>query len=129
VTGINEFATMLGFTPAWFALGVVDHTLLARQRAEWDKGEDENTEHYRYRAFREFLASQDQLTPELATALFELGANDPDPAMGGSIMADIVRLPKCPPNVLDAAVASGRQHLIRIVQSRKAEPGDARERR
>lgn len=121
MTEIDEFATMIGFTPPWFRLGVVNESLIARQRAEWGKGEDTNPEHYRYRAFREFLASQQQLTPDLAKALFDLGANDPDPTMGGSIMADIVRLPECPSGIIDAAAASGRQHLVRIVQRRVAD--------
>jgi hypothetical protein len=115
-----EFARSLGFTAAWFALGVVDKALLDRQRAEWDRGEDHNTEHYRYAAFRAFLAAHRPLAPELAAALFELGAADPDWSMGGAMMADIVRLPECPSSVLDAALASGRKHLARIVQQRRA---------
>jgi hypothetical protein len=122
VTDAVEFARLLGFTPAWFALGVVDDAVLARHREEWDKGQDDNTEHYRYWAFREFLAAHRPLAPELAAALFELGAADPDQAMGGAIMADIVHRPECPPAVLDAARASGRKHLLRIVERRRAEP-------
>ena len=125
MTDAAEFGRLLGFTPAWSALGVVDDAVLAWQRTEWDKGEDDNTEHYRYWAFREFLAAHRPLAPELAAALFELGESDPDWAMGGSIMADIVHLPECPPAVLNAAVASGRKHLIRIVERRRAEPSAA----
>ena len=113
-----DCAKLLGFTPAWFAAGIVDDVLLARLRAEWDKGEDDNTEHYRYRAFQEFLVGHRPLTPELAGILYELGAADTDQAMGGAIMADIVRLPECPASVLDAALASGRKHLVRIVETR-----------
>ena len=114
------FGRLLGFSPAWFALGIVDETVLARHRTEWEKGEDDNTEHYRYWAFREFLAARRPLTPELATALFELGTADQDQAMGGAIMADVANLAECPPAVLDAAIASGRKHLIRIVERRRA---------
>jgi len=116
-------ARMLGFTPAWFALGVVDETVLALHRAEWDRGEDHNPEHYRYGAFRSFLAARRPLPPELAAGLFELGAADPDGSMGGAIMADIACLPECPPAVLDAAWASGRKHLVRIVERRRADTG------
>jgi hypothetical protein len=122
VTDLAEFARLLGFTPAWFAVGVVDDAVLDRQRAEWDKGEDDNTEHYRYRAFREFLAAHRPLAPELAAALYELGAADPDWSMGGAIMADLVRLSECPPAVLRTALTSGRKHLVRIVERRRAEP-------
>lgn len=122
MTDSAEFARMLGFTSEWFALGVVDSTILTRQRVEWDKGEDDNTEHYRYGAFREFLAARRPLTPELAALLFELGKADPDWTMGGAIMADVVRLPECSRTVLDAALASGRKHLVQIAQRRMAEP-------
>lgn len=115
-----EFAQLLNFNQAWFALGVVDDAVLAHCRAEWDKGQDYNTEHYRYGAFREFLANHRPLTPDQAAALYELGAADPDTAMGGAMMADIVRLPECPRSVLDAALASGRKHLVRLVERRAA---------
>lgn len=123
---VTEFARTLGYTPAWFALGVVDNSALDRQRAVWDSGEDNNTEHYRYSSFREFLTAQRPVSPDLAIALFELGATDADQVMGGSMMADIVRLSECPPEVLAAAMASGRKHLIAIVECRKAEQSDAR---
>ena len=115
---LAESAQLLGFTPEWFALGVVDDSVLVRLRTEWDKGADPNTEHYRYWAFREFLAAHRPLTQQLAEALFNLGAADIDQAMGGAIMADIVRLPECPQSVLDAALASGQKYLIRIVERR-----------
>jgi hypothetical protein len=91
-----------------------------RMMAEWEKGEDHNPEHYRYWAFREFLTGHRPLTPEQAKALFELGASDADEAMGGAMMADIVYLPECPAEVLDMAIASGRKHLVRIVERRGA---------
>ncbi|MBL9080170.1 MAG: hypothetical protein JNK76_00095 [Planctomycetales bacterium] len=114
----SPFAQTLGFTRAWFALGVVNADILARHQAEWDRGHDTNAEHYRYRAFSEFLVAHRPLTAEVASALFELGEVDPDRQMGGSIMADIIQLPECPQVVLDAAVATGREHLIRIVERR-----------
>lgn len=113
-----EFAQLLGFSQTWFALGVVNDAVVARCRAEWDKGHDYNTEHYRYGAFREFLAKHRPLTPELAVALYELGAADPDWAMGGAMMADIIRLSEGPRSGLDSAQASGRKHLVRLVERR-----------
>ena len=117
-----DFGARLGFTPAWYALGVVDQAFLERARGEWDKGEDANTEHYRWWAFREFLASHRPLAPDLAVALYELGAADADPGMGGSMMSAIVYLPECPQAVLDAAAASGVRHLTRAVERHRAEP-------
>ncbi|MCI0457521.1 MAG: hypothetical protein L0Z62_11170 [Gemmataceae bacterium] len=117
--GGAEFGSRLGFTPAWYSLGVVDQAFLERARAEWDKGEDANTEHYRWWAFREFVAARRPLSPDLAAALYELGAADADAGMGGSMMSAIVYLPECPQAVLDAAAASGARHLVRAVERRR----------
>jgi hypothetical protein len=122
LTEAADFGALLGFTPAWYAVGVVDQSFLARARIEWDKGEDDNTEHYRYWAFREFVAARRPLSPELAVALYELGAADADQGMGGAMMVDVVYRPECPEVVLSAAAASGRRHLVRAVERRRAEP-------
>jgi hypothetical protein len=111
-------AKILGYTEDWFLLGVIDDHLLEQQRIDWDNRLDTNPEHYRYSSFRRFLKSRRPLTPDLAAALFSLGSRDPDLAMGGTIMADIVRLPECPQSVLDAASMTGRKHLEKIVERR-----------
>ena len=110
--------TPFGFTPAWYELGLVDDAVLTQLRMKWDSGTDHNPEHYRYGVFRDFLAAHRPLDPELCTRLFELGAADPDQAMGGAMMADLVRLRECPSAVLEAAANSGREHLCRLVQRR-----------
>ncbi|OWK45720.1 hypothetical protein [Fimbriiglobus ruber] len=117
-----DFGERLGFTPAWFDLGVVDQAFMEKARAEWDKGDDTNTEHYRWWAFQEFLAARRPLSADLAAALYELGATDADPGMGGSIMSAIVYLSECPQAVLDAAAAAGERYLLRAVERRRAEP-------
>lgn len=116
-----DVGKVLGFTPAWYALGVVTDEFLVRAWARWEAGEDPNTEHYRWWAFGEFLAARRPLLPDLAAALYELGAADPDSGMGGSMMAAIVHLPECPPAVLDAAAASGQRHLVRAVARHRPE--------
>jgi hypothetical protein len=125
----NDFGQLLGFTPEWYTLGIVDDAQLVRLRAEWDKGEDENAEHYRYRAFSDFVLAHEPLSPDLAVALYELGSRDADVGMGGAIMAHIVYRPECPEAVLEAAATSGRRHLVRSVARRRlmAEVQDARQ--
>jgi hypothetical protein len=109
----------IGFTAQWFALGIVSEALIDQMRVEWNTGDDFNPEHYRNRAFQEFLDARRPLEPDLAVALYELGAADRDLAMGGAMMADILRLPECPENVLNAALKSDRKHLVRIVERRR----------
>lgn len=112
-----------GFSPAWFTIGIVDAEVLGRLREEWDRGEDHNPEHYRYGAFKRFLARSRPISAELAERLFELGLSDADCAMGGALAADVLRLPECPELVLKAALASQRKHLVRIAGRRlSAEP-------
>lgn len=115
-------AKILGYTEDWFLLGVIDNHLLEQQRNEWDAGLDTNPEHYRYSSFRRFLAARRPLTADLATALFSLGSQDHDMAMGGTIMADIIRLPECPQSVLDKAIGTGQKHLQKIVKRRGDTP-------
>jgi hypothetical protein len=109
--------TPFGFTPAWYDLGIVDDAVLSRLRAEWDKGEDDNAEHYRNWAFKEFFARQQPLSPELAVALWELAEGDPD--MRWVIRTEVVRRPECPEPLVQAALASGLKHLARIIERRR----------
>ena len=109
--------TPFGFTTGWYDLGIVDDGLLARLRAEWDKGEDDNLEHYRYWAFREFFAKHDPLSPELAVALWELAESDPD--LRWVIRTEIVRRPECPEPLVEAARASDLRYLARIIDWRR----------
>jgi hypothetical protein len=117
----TKIGVILGFTPAWYALGIVDQAFLDRARTEWKKGEDDNPGHYRYWALLEFLNAHPPLSAELAMALYELGDADTDQLMGGAIMAAIVHSPECPQAVLAAASASGRRHVIKAVECRRPE--------
>ena len=108
------------FSARWYALGVVTPERLAALRTIWDAGEDRSPEHYRWRAFREFVAERRPLAPESAAELYALGAEDRDRPMGEAMMHAILELPECPAEVMAAAHASGIRHLIRAVERRRA---------
>jgi len=110
----------LGFSREWVDLGVVTPEKLKELEAEWLKGEDRNAEHYRWRAFREFVEAQESLSEVTARALYNLGANDPDSAMGGSIMAEVLRRQDCPEDLLKSAASSDRRFLRKIANERMA---------
>jgi hypothetical protein len=63
----------------------------------------------------------------MSEALYELGREDPDAAMGGDMQRSILELPECPASVMDAALASGEKHLIKVVRRKRLlaelEPG------
>jgi hypothetical protein len=112
--------TPFQFTPQWYALGIVTPERLAALQAIWAQGEDRWPEHYRWRAFKEFLAERRPLPAPLATALYDLGAADADRAMGESMMHKIASLPECPLDVLERARASGRKHLVKAATRESA---------
>jgi len=119
----SDTERLLGFTPAWRALGVVDDVSLAVLRAEWDRGDDPHPEHYRWRAFSDFLHARRPLPPDLAADLYALGVADPNPGAGVAMMGAVVWLAECPPEVLAAAATSRRRHLERGVERRAAAGG------
>lgn len=108
----------LDYTPQWIALGIVTAANIDRDQQECATGDDPSPEHYRWRAFSRFLAAQQTLLPTLAHQLYALGAADADSAMGGSIMAAVLRHPDCPPALLQSALASEHAHLQRIAARR-----------
>ena len=119
MSSADEFARQLGFTPAWFEAGAANASILSQIKAAWDQSDDRNPEHYRYGAFCRFLQAQGPLSSELALKLYSLGGSDPDSAMGGSMMAAILRRPECPRDLLVAAQRSGRKHLERIAREER----------
>lgn len=115
----QDYRAILGFTDEWFSLGIMTNALLQEHIAAYEAGDDESSEHYRFGAFRRYLREHRPLSEAMSDALYDLGASDPDVAMGGSMMADIVSLPECPETVLDKAVASRQKHLVKLVERRR----------
>src|SRR6476469_2403077 len=110
----------LGFTAVWYTLGIVTPARVAELEQIWAHSDDKSPEHYRWRAFQDFLHQRRPVSPQLALALYEVGATDADISVGESIMHAIAALPECPQVVLARARASGRKHLIKAA-TRKAD--------
>jgi hypothetical protein len=111
----SGYRQVLGFTDAWLDLGIVSDQQVERLGRLFDASDDKNPEHYRYRAFREYLATVNRLAETQAAALYELGRSDPDPLMGAAMMHDVVSRPDCPEAVREGALASGAPHLVKLV--------------
>ena len=103
----------LEFSDRWFELGLLTESQLVALGRKVCAGDDKNTEHYRYGVFMQYLESHQPLLPHLADAIYELGAEDPDPSMGIAMMCDIIALPECPQTVLQKALNSGHKELIK----------------
>lgn len=101
----------LEFTRKWIDLGIVTPAKLAELEAEWNEGVDTNSEHYRWRAFRDFMNAERNLDAETLRELYELGKNDSDSAMGGAMMVDILSRRDCPPDLIESALNSEEKFL------------------
>src|SRR6185436_7409639 len=59
---VPEIMAELGYTPEWLSLGIVDEGHLRAQSALFQISEDKHPEHYRSRAFLDFLDRTRELT-------------------------------------------------------------------
>jgi hypothetical protein len=116
---MDTFGT-LGFSQEWVDLGIITPGELERLKAEWDAGEDTNTEHYRWRAFLDFMRSSHSLDADTARALYRLGSQDPEVNVGGAIMAHILRRQDCPKDLLEGAANAEEKFLRKIANERLA---------
>jgi len=114
---VDIFQT-LEFSQSWIDLGIITPAKLQEMKERWQTGEDPHTEHYRWGAFDEFLKAHGELDADLIRALYQLGANDPDETMGGSIQAAIMRRKECPIDLLESAANSDLNFLRKIATQR-----------
>jgi hypothetical protein len=70
-------------------------------------------EHQRWRAFVKYLEKNDQLSSETFNQLYELGKNDPDEMMGGSMMKELLDRKDCPIGLLETALKSDKGFLAK----------------
>jgi hypothetical protein len=110
----------LRFSQAWIELGIITSAKLEQFEALWVTGEDTNTEHYRWKAFLDFIKLQTSLDEKTAIALYELGENDPDIAMGGSIMGHILQRKDCPKSLLERGTQSENKFLQKTANEKLA---------
>lgn len=119
IVNLREYQKQLQFSDRWLQLGLLTEDELRALGCEYEVSEDKSAEHYRYRVFCNYLASHRPLSPEMADALYELGKEDPDPGMGGAMMRHIVGLAECPDDVLEKALNSGENHLVKAARGKR----------
>jgi hypothetical protein len=75
---VQEIMTEVGYNSEWLALGIVDEPYLRTQYSEYQESEDKHQEHYRCRAFLDFLGRKLELTNGEITRIFALTDDGPD---------------------------------------------------
>lgn len=108
----------LEFSQAWIDLEIITPAKLKQLEAAWATGEDTNTEHYRWGAFLDFIKLKASLDEQTAKALYDLGENDPDSAMGGSMMVHILKRKDCPRDLLERGAKSEKKFLQKVANEK-----------
>lgn len=87
-----EQLRLFGYPREWLEFGLLDEEIFRAQIEAYRGGEDRNTEHYRFAAFRALLeraAFDDQLVERYLT----LAERDPDPGMARAAVFEIMEHP------------------------------------
>ena len=85
-----------GFTIEWYKLGIVDDATVTEHAAAMTRNNENNPLHYRWRAFKSFLARHDSLPDHLLTDLYHLADAEEDRTLGTSMMTEILKRRECP---------------------------------
>ena len=81
----------LGYTRLWLDYGVLTIEYFLVQEQEFNHSDDKFTEHYRYRAFTDYLSSKSQLSDTEFENYLKLTLADEDPLMAGAAATDLFR--------------------------------------
>ena len=75
---VAQIIKQLGYTVQWLKWGIVDQTYLESQHTEYARSDDKNQEHYRCRAFLDFIGRNSCLTDDVIDKIFRLTDSGPD---------------------------------------------------
>ena len=79
----------IGYTTLWLDYGVLTIEHLIEQEKVFENSDDQNTEHYRYSTFRQYLSSKNNLSDTEFDNFLRLAFADSDSIMAGSAVVDL----------------------------------------
>lgn len=74
----------LGYTKKWLEFGLLNETLFNEQLQEFENGDDQNIEHFRYYTFVNWLASKEKISNKEMHNYLTLAKEDKDQLMAGA---------------------------------------------
>lgn len=114
---IKKILQELDFDEKWFELGFVSSEDLIKFQAEFRDGEDTNKEHYRWRAFTQYLEKNSEIEAKDLREFYRLGEIDADGyGVGMSMKIKILQHKDCPDDLIIEALNSGEKALIKVVE-------------
>jgi hypothetical protein len=108
----------LGFSPAWFAAGVVNAEAAADFARLAAADPAKPPRFWRWAAVRDFVEERAPLSADECRAAYRLGRAEPDANLGTAIMATAVYQPACPADVLADAATCNRPAVRRAAAKR-----------
>jgi hypothetical protein len=90
-TTIHDKLLRLGYSQLWLDNGMLTVENLDNQIKELDLGEDDNTEHYRYRTFTNYFNLQTSFDNSILKQILQLLQSDRDKTMAGSATVALLR--------------------------------------
>jgi hypothetical protein len=107
-------AVALGFTPAWFAAGVLTPEALADFVRIAAAHPGRPAPAWRWAALRDFIEERGQLTVDECRAIYQLGLVEPDAALGTAIRCCVLYQAACPADVVRQASGSDCAAVRRV---------------
>jgi len=89
-----EHLKRLGYSQVWIDFNVLSEECLEEQIKEFKSSDDTNTEHYRYKTFKIFLANLECIENSLLNNLLDLIRIDLDESMAMSMGLDLLKYKK-----------------------------------
>ncbi len=93
VRSLTKVLAKLGYSPLWLEYGLINEYALQKQSQQYDTSSDKNDEHYRYAAFRDFLAKRADLADTLLDKYIQLAQLDRDRTMAQSALILLIEWP------------------------------------
>lgn len=116
---IEQLLRLFGYDRRWLVYGFLSLEELTCQHETFESSDDQNAEHYRYSSFRRILDRRSFLANEELAQYIELAVLDPDQAMAGAALANLLTWHRLSQDQFEhiaihpACQCDGHQRLVR----------------
>lgn len=90
-TTIQDKLSILGYSQLWLDSGVLTNEKLEEQIKQLNTGEDNNTEHYRYRTLTDYFSTRTFFDDHSLKEVLQLLQSDSDKTMAGSATLNLLK--------------------------------------
>ena len=91
---------LLKFNQKWFDLGLLNEESSENLIYKFENSEDKNTEHYRWKIFKDFLDMNSKIEEKKMYQIYELCKNEPDNMLQDSMIHSLIRRSDFPLDLL-----------------------------